>query len=109
MRRCGSARAAFPPGRRTAATSSGSRPGSTATSCSPGCNESCVTHGPGLARIAAELVTTGACAADISAYRVDRFEGLDTATVQVGAEGQYLMRHPPAEGVAATPFGIELS
>jgi len=74
-----------------------------------GCNESCVTHGPGLARIAAELVTTGACAADISAYRVDRFEGLDTATVQVGAEGQYLMRHPPAEGVAATPFGIELS
>jgi sarcosine oxidase, subunit beta len=74
-----------------------------------GCNESCVTHGPGLARIAAELVTTGACEADISAYRVDRFGVLDTDALQVAAEGQYLLRHPPAEGVAATPFGIELS
>jgi glycine/D-amino acid oxidase-like deaminating enzyme len=74
-----------------------------------GCNESCVTHGPGLARIAAELVTTGACEADISAYRVDRFGALDTDALQAAAEGQYLLRHPPAEGVAATPFGIELS
>jgi glycine/D-amino acid oxidase-like deaminating enzyme len=74
-----------------------------------GCNESCVTHGPGLARIAAELVTTGASAADISAYRVDRFGALGAGPLQAAAEAQYLMRHPPAEGVAATPFGIELS
>jgi sarcosine oxidase, subunit beta len=74
-----------------------------------GCNESCVTHGPGLARIAAELVTTGACDADISAYRVDRFGPLGTDALQAAAERQYLLRHPPAEGVAAAPFGIELS
>jgi glycine/D-amino acid oxidase-like deaminating enzyme len=69
-----------------------------------GCNECCVTHGPGLARIAAELVVDGRTDTDISAYRVDRFGD----AVQAAAEGQYLMRHPPAEGVAATPFGIEL-
>lgn len=74
-----------------------------------GCNESCVTHGPGLARIAAELVTTGACDADISAYQVDRFGALGTDALQTAAERQYLLRHPPAEGVAATPFGIEIS
>jgi glycine/D-amino acid oxidase-like deaminating enzyme len=73
-----------------------------------GCNECCVTHGPGLARIAAELVTTGACDADISAYRVDRFGELAAHEIQAAAERQYLLRHPPAEGVAATPFGIEL-
>ena len=73
-----------------------------------GCNESCVTHGPGLARIAAELVTTGGTASDISAYRVDRFGDLTAGAAQAGAEHQYLLRHPPAEGVAATPFGIEL-
>jgi glycine/D-amino acid oxidase-like deaminating enzyme len=73
-----------------------------------GCNESCVTHGPGLARIAAELVTTGTSAADISSYRVERFGALGTDAVQAAAERQYLLRHPPAEGVAATPFGIEL-
>ena len=73
-----------------------------------GCNESCVTHGPGLARIAAELVATGAAPTDISAYRVDRFAELEAGEAQAAAEGQYLQRHPPAEGVAATPFGIEL-
>jgi sarcosine oxidase, subunit beta len=73
-----------------------------------GCNESCVTHGPGLARIAAELVTTGATAADISAYRVERFGAMTAAELQAAAEHQYLLRHPPAAGVAATPFGIEL-
>jgi sarcosine oxidase subunit beta len=73
-----------------------------------GCNESCVTHGPGLARIAAELVTTGSSGADISAYRVDRFGALAADALQAAAERQYLLRHPPAEGVAATPFGIEL-
>ena len=73
-----------------------------------GCNECCVTHGPGLSRIVAELVTTGATDADILPYRVDRFAGLAGDDVQAAAEQQYLLRHPPAEGVAATPFGIEL-
>jgi hypothetical protein len=56
----------------------------------------------------AELVTTGTTDADISPYRVDRFAGLAGDDVQAAAEQQYLLRHPPAEGVAATPFGIEL-
>jgi glycine/D-amino acid oxidase-like deaminating enzyme len=73
-----------------------------------GCNECCVTHGPGLARIAAELVTAGRTDTDISAYRVDRFADTGDEAIQAAAESQYLMRHPPAEGVAATPFGIEL-
>jgi sarcosine oxidase, subunit beta len=73
-----------------------------------GCNECCVTHGPGLSRIVAELVTRGSTDADISPYRVDRFAGLDGDAVQAGAEQQYLLRHPPEAGVAATPFGIEL-
>jgi len=73
-----------------------------------GCNECCVTHGPGLARIAAELVTTGRTDTDISAYRVDRFADPGDDAIQAAAERQYLMRHPPEAGVAATPFGIEL-
>jgi glycine/D-amino acid oxidase-like deaminating enzyme len=73
-----------------------------------GCNECCVTHGPGLARIAAELVTAGRTDTDISAYRVDRFADVGADAIQAAAESQYLMRHPPEEGVAATPFGIEL-
>jgi glycine/D-amino acid oxidase-like deaminating enzyme len=73
-----------------------------------GCNESCVTHGPGLARIAAELVTAGGTGADIAPYRVDRFGTLSADEIQAAAERQYLLRHPPAAGVAATPFGIEL-
>ena len=74
----------------------------------PGCNECCVTHGPGLARIAAKLVTAGRSDKDISAYRVDRFGDAGADAIQAAAESQYLMRHPPEEGVAATPFGIEL-
>jgi glycine/D-amino acid oxidase-like deaminating enzyme len=74
-----------------------------------GCNECCVTHGPGLARIAAELAMSGRTDTDISAYRVDRFADTNDERIQAAAEDQYLMRHPPAEGVAATPFGIELS
>lgn len=73
-----------------------------------GCNECCVTHGPGLARIAAELVTTGGTDTDISAYRVDRFADPGDEEIQAAAESQYLLRHPPEAGVAATPFGIEL-
>jgi glycine oxidase len=73
-----------------------------------GCNECCVTHGPGLARIAAELVAAGRTDTDISAYRVDRFADAGAEAIQAAAESQYLMRHPPEEGVAATPFGIEL-
>ena len=33
-----------------------------------GCNESGVTHGPGLARLAAELIVDGRPHADIDAY-----------------------------------------
>jgi sarcosine oxidase, subunit beta len=73
-----------------------------------GCNECCVTHGPGLARLAAELIRTGDVQADVSDYRVDRFTGLGDDEAAAAAARQYLLRHPPAEGVAATPFGIEL-
>jgi glycine/D-amino acid oxidase-like deaminating enzyme len=73
-----------------------------------GCNECCVTHGPGLARIAAELAMGGRTDTDITAFRVDRFADMDDDAIQAAAEDQYLMRHPPAEGVAATPFGIEV-
>ncbi|HYX86278.1 MAG TPA: FAD-binding oxidoreductase [Gaiellales bacterium] len=73
-----------------------------------GCNECGVTHGPGLARIAAELVTAGRTDVDISAYRVDRFADAGADAIQAAAESQYLMRHPPEHGIAAAPFGIEL-
>jgi sarcosine oxidase subunit beta len=73
-----------------------------------GCNESGVTHGPGLARLAAELIVDGRTDADISAYRVDRFEGLDEATLVRAAETQYLARHPPEAGRAPEPFGITI-
>jgi sarcosine oxidase subunit beta len=73
-----------------------------------GGNECCVTHGPGLARIAADLVTAGRTDTDISAYRVDRFADTGADAIQTAAESQYLMRHPPAAGAAATPFGIGL-
>jgi len=73
-----------------------------------GDNESCVTHGPGLARLAAELVVHGSTEADIAAYRVGRFDDLSDAELQRAAEGQYLARHPPEDGSAPTPFGIEL-
>jgi hypothetical protein len=51
---------------------------------------------------------TGRTDTDISAYRVDRFADTSDDAIQSAAEAQYLMRHPPAEGLAATPFGIEL-
>jgi glycine/D-amino acid oxidase-like deaminating enzyme len=75
-----------------------------------GCNESGVTHGPGLARFAAELVLTGATEADLSPYRVDRFaaDALDESELQRQAEAQYLARHPPEPGKAAAPFGITI-
>jgi glycine/D-amino acid oxidase-like deaminating enzyme len=73
-----------------------------------GDNESCVTHGPGLARLAAELIVGGGTEADISPYRVGRFEDLSDDELQQAAEQQYLARHPPADGSAPTPFGITL-
>ena len=73
-----------------------------------GCNESGVTHGPGLARLAAEIITTGRTGADLTPYRVDRFGALDDATLQSQAEAQYLARHPPEAGQAPTPFGITI-
>jgi sarcosine oxidase subunit beta len=71
-----------------------------------GCNESGVTHGPGLARFAAELILTGRTETDLSPYRVDRFPALDDAELQRQAEAQYLARHPPEPGKAPAPFGI---
>ena len=38
-----------------------------------GCNESGVTHGPGIGRLVADLVTTGSSAFDKDRYRLDRF------------------------------------
>jgi 4-methylaminobutanoate oxidase (formaldehyde-forming) len=71
-----------------------------------GCNESGITHGPGLARLAAELILTGRTDADLSPYRVDRFPALACSALQRQAEGQYLARHPPEPGKAPAPFGI---
>jgi sarcosine oxidase, subunit beta len=71
-----------------------------------GCNESGVTHGPGLSRLAAELILRGHTNADISPYRVDRFGGLEDDQLQSRAEAQYLARHPPEPGQAPAPFGI---
>jgi sarcosine oxidase subunit beta len=73
-----------------------------------GDNECCVTHGPGLARLLAELVVTGGTEADISPYRVGRFAELSDDELQRAAEEQYLARHPPGDGSAPTPFGITL-
>jgi glycine/D-amino acid oxidase-like deaminating enzyme len=73
-----------------------------------GDNECGVTHGPGLARIAAELAVRGTTDADIAPYRVGRFAGLTDAELTAGAVEQYLARHPPEAGRAATPFGVTL-
>ncbi len=73
-----------------------------------GCNESGVTQGPGLARLAAELIATGGTATDITAYRVDRFAPLTDTSLQTAAEAQYLARHPPEAGQAPQPFGITI-
>ena len=64
--------------------------------------------GPGLARLAAELVVRGRTETDLSAYRVDRFPGLDEDAIQRDAERQYLARHPPEAGKAPEPFGITI-
>jgi glycine/D-amino acid oxidase-like deaminating enzyme len=71
-----------------------------------GCNECGVTHGPGLSRLAAELIIRGRTDADLSPYRVDRFPSLDESELQRQAEGQYLARHPQEPGKAPAPFGI---
>jgi sarcosine oxidase, subunit beta len=73
-----------------------------------GCNESGVTHGPGLARLAAELIVRGRIEADISPYRVDRFPALGEDELQRQAEAQYLARHPQEPGKAPAPFGITI-
>jgi glycine/D-amino acid oxidase-like deaminating enzyme len=86
----------------------GEAPGLAGYYVAAGDNECCVTHGPGLARILAELVATGSTDADISPYRVGRFDDLSDAELQRAAEEQYLARHPPEDGSAPTPFGIEL-
>jgi hypothetical protein len=71
-----------------------------------GCNECGVTHGPGLARLAAELIVRGETGADLTPYRVDRFPKLPEGELQRQAEAQYLARHPQEAGKAPTPFGI---
>lgn len=86
----------------------GAAPGVEGYFVAAGDNECCVTHGPGLARLLAELVVTGSTAADISPYRVGRFAELSDDELQAAAEEQYLARHPPADGSAPTPFGITL-
>ena len=73
-----------------------------------GCNECGVTHGPGLARIAADLVLGLPNDADIGPYRVDRFPRLSDERLQLEAERQYLARHPKELGKAPEPFGITI-
>jgi glycine/D-amino acid oxidase-like deaminating enzyme len=73
-----------------------------------GCNECGVTHGPGLARIAADLVLGIPNDADIAPYRVDRFPRLSDERLQLEAERQYLARHPKDAGKAPEPFGITI-
>ncbi|HZV74991.1 MAG TPA: FAD-binding oxidoreductase [Conexibacter sp.] len=68
-----------------------------------GCNESGVTHGPGLAHLLAELVTTGTTRDDVSPYRVGRFAELSDAELCDGAVATYLSRHvsqPTTDGGA---------
>ncbi len=86
----------------------GEAPGVEGYFVAAGDNESCVTHGPGLARLLAELIVTGGTTADISPYRVGRFAELRDDELQRAAEAQYLARHPPTDGSAPTPFGITL-
>lgn len=59
-----------------------------------GCNESGVTHGPGLARFAARLALHGSAGADLSDLRVERFDGMCEDELRQGAEATYLGRHP---------------
>jgi sarcosine oxidase subunit beta len=73
-----------------------------------GCNECGVTHGPGLARIAADLVLGIPNDADIGPYRVGRFPRLSDEQLQLEAERQYLARHPQEPGKAPEPFGITI-
>ena len=40
-----------------------------------GCQEAGVTHGPGLGRIVAELITKGRSTWDHTPYKLDRFKG----------------------------------
>jgi sarcosine oxidase subunit beta len=86
----------------------GEAPGIEGYFVAAGDNESCVTHGPGLARLVAELVVNGTTEADISPYSVGRFTEMSDNELQRAAEAQYLARHPPDDGSAPTPFGIEL-
>jgi sarcosine oxidase subunit beta len=86
----------------------GEAPGIEGYFVAAGDNESCVTHGPGLARLLADLIVDGSTGADISPYRVGRFAELSDDELQQAAEAQYLARHPPEDGSAPTPFGIEL-
>ncbi|MDX6628231.1 MAG: hypothetical protein QOH00_477 [Gaiellales bacterium] len=86
----------------------GEAPGIEGYFVAAGDNECCVTHGPGLARLAAELIVDGSTQAEISPYRVGRFAEMSDDELQRGAEAQYLARHPPDDGSAPTPFGIEL-
>lgn len=72
-----------------------------------GCNEAGVTHGPGLARLAADLVVKGRVDADISPYAVDRFPSMSDDELKQAAAAQYLARHPQEPGKAPTPFGIK--
>ena len=45
-----------------------------------GDNEAGISHGPGLGKMIAELVTTGTTSLDVSPYRLDRFTAQDQGT-----------------------------
>ena len=65
-----------------------------------GCNEAGVNHGPGLARLIAELIVTGTTREDVSQLRVGRFEALDDDALRAAGEQRYLNRHPDRRAAA---------
>jgi 4-methylaminobutanoate oxidase (formaldehyde-forming) len=71
----------------------GAAPGIEGYYVAAGCNEGGVAHGPGLAWLLSELITTGSTTHDISPYRVGRFADLSEAELSEGAVSAYLSRH----------------
>jgi glycine/D-amino acid oxidase-like deaminating enzyme len=65
-----------------------------------GCNESGVTHGPGLGRLAAQLALGRATEVDPSPYRVERFGRLSEAELRQRAKATYLRRRSEVSAAA---------
>jgi len=70
----------------------GEAPGLSGYHVVAGCNESGVTHAPGLARLLAATMTGSDAGADLSPYRVGRFDGMTDAQLGDAAAATYLRR-----------------